>query len=557
MHDVVMRSFPLFFLTMLWIFFEAGEGVALTAPHSSPKPNILLIIADDMGYSDLGCYGGEIETPHLNALAEGGLRFTNFYVNNMCWPTRASLMTSLYPGIALPIGGSAEGGLHPHAVTLPQTLKAAGYKTYMAGKWHLSDASELDGPNAPHHKGFDRFYGTIHGAGSFYAPSSLTLDGKDASGEFLANPDYYYTDALTDHALEFLGGNPDGGVQDAKDPSPPFFLYLSYTAAHWPLHARPEDIEHYKGRYAEGWDELRQQRHARMKTMGVVDPGWEISPRHPDVPAWRDAEHKEWQQRRMEVYAAQITSMDRNIGRVIHHLKKNGQFENTLILYMQDNGACHVEYGVNRTGAYLPEKTRDGRPMRPGNIPGLMPGPEDTYQSYGYGWANASNTPFRLFKQHDHEGGTRSPLIVSWPQQFSNSRLKAGSINAEVCHAIDILPTLAEAAGAPPPGEIRPGIQPLVGKGSSLFSILTHTPKEGKLHNTLFWSHAKGSAVRRGDYKLVRVKGKPWELYDVKKDGTELEDLASSMPGQVAELEALFKSWAEANLPKAKKKDRR
>ena len=508
-----------------------------------------------MGYSDLACYGGEIETPNLDALASKGLRFTNFYVNNMCWPTRASLMTSLYPGVALPKNGSAEGGLHPDAVTLPQTLKTAGYNTYMSGKWHLSDAEKLDGPNAPHHKGFDRFYGTIHGAGSFYAPSSLTLDGKDASAEFLDNPDYYYTDALTDNALKFLRSNSQEGTANTEDP--PFFLYLSYTAAHWPLHARPADIAHYQGRYAKGWDQLRSARHTRMKKLGVINPSWQLSPRHSDVPAWQDAEHKDWQQRRMEVYAAQITSMDRNIGRVIEHLKKTDQFENTLILYMQDNGACHVEYGVDRKGAYLPLKTRDGRPMRPGNIPGLMPGPEDTYQSYGYGWANASNTPFRLFKQHDHEGGTRSPLIVSWPRQFSTSEVKPGSITDEICHAIDLLPTLADAAGVKLPTTPTSGTGARAHKVSSLFPVLANRPADHKAHDALFWAHAKGAAVRKGDFKLVKLKGKDWELYDVKKDGTELNDLALTMPERVTELETLFLSWAKSNLPNSKKRKKK
>lgn len=537
-----MRLFVIFLCCFVFLPCAAADKKV------GVPPNILLIIADDMGYSDLTCYGGEIETPYLDSLAAGGLRFTNFYVNNMCWPTRASLMTSLYPGVALPEKGSPEGGLHPRATTLPQTLKSAGYNTYMSGKWHLSDPTDLDGINAPQYKGFDRFYGTIHGAGSFYAPTSLSLDGKDASEEFRSDPDYYYTDALTDHALNFIQQNAAGQNSKQVAQGKPFFLYLSYTAAHWPLHARPADIAHYKGRFAKGWDQLREQRHERMKKMGLVDPAWKLSPRHPDVPAWEDAQYKEWQQRRMEVYAAQITSMDRNIGRVMDQLKKSGQFENTLILYMQDNGACHVEYGVNRKGAYLPLKTRDGRPMRPGNIPGLMPGPEDTYQSYGYGWANVSNTPFRLFKQHDHEGGTRSPLIISWPRQFSQSGLKAGSITAEICHAIDILPTLAEASGAEISGKARQDPQSLALKGRSLFPVITNHSDGVKAHDALYWSHAKGAAIRRGDYKLVRVKGKPWELYNLKQDGTELNDLSVTMPGLVAELEALFRSWAKSNL---------
>ncbi|MCH1409578.1 MAG: sulfatase-like hydrolase/transferase, partial [Verrucomicrobiales bacterium] len=276
-------------------FFLPGIlSAALLCFSGNAAPNIVFIISDDMGYSDLGCYGGEIETPHLDALAEKGLRFTNYYVNNMCWPTRASLMTGLYPRTALPKNGSADGGLHPEATTLPAALRAAGYQTWMSGKWHLSSAGEPDGPNAPHHRGFDQFYGTIHGASDFFAPSDLQWNGKDRTEEWQGKSDYYYTDVTTDYALRFL---------KEGDEEKPFFLYLAYTAAHWPLHAHPEDIAHYEGRYEKGWDELRLERHRRMKELGVVDPSWKLSPRHPDVPAWEDAENKDWQQRRMEVYA--------------------------------------------------------------------------------------------------------------------------------------------------------------------------------------------------------------------------------------------------------------
>ena len=256
-----------------------------SSTFGASRPNIVLIISDDMGYSDLGCYGGEIETPALDAVAAGGLRFTNYYVNNMCWPTRASLMTSLYPKTALPYKGSANGGLHPHAVTLPQTLTAAGYSTFMSGKWHLSNSGKPDGPNAPHHRGFDQFYGTIHGASDFFAPADLQLNGKSMRHQWDGKEDYYYTDAITDQALGFL---------EQRDQEKPFFLYVAYTSAHWPLHAKPEDIAHYQGRYELGWDALRRQRHARMKELGVVDPRWELSPRHPLVPAWEDAEVNLW-----------------------------------------------------------------------------------------------------------------------------------------------------------------------------------------------------------------------------------------------------------------------
>ena len=498
-------------------------------------PNIVLIIADDMGYSDLGCYGGEIETPNLDALAAGGLRFTQFYVNNMCWPTRASLMTGLYPKTALPKNGSSEGGLHTGAVTLPQALREAGYATLMAGKWHLSDSKDPDGSNAPHHKGFDHFYGTIDGASDFFAPRDLQLDGKSMTSEWKDNPDFYYTDAITDHALTFVREHQAAAVNQ------PFFLYLAYTSAHWPLHARPADIEHYAGRYAMGWDELRRQRHARMKSLGVVDPEWELSPGDAEVPAWDEAADKVWQQRRMEVYAAQITCMDRNIGRVVAHLKETGEYDNTLFIYQHDNGGCHVEYPPERTGEWTREFTTDGRhlPIKPGNLPQIMPGPQTTFQSYGYGWANASNTPFRLFKQFDHEGGTRSPLILCWPAGVDHEI--AGGLVHEVTHVIDLMPTLLAVAGKKPPVEQRP----FAFEGRSLLPLMEHHGEAMEAREALYWEHNQGKAVRVGDWKLV-AKGKgPWELYDLAADGTELHDKAAELPDKAAELKALHAAWAK------------
>ncbi|MCB1231689.1 MAG: arylsulfatase [Verrucomicrobiae bacterium] len=519
--------------------FVSGSLVALTlvsgSLFASERPNIVVIVADDMGFSDLGCYGGEIETPNLDALANGGLRFTNFYVNNMCWPTRASLMTGLYPKTALPRNGAAEGGLHPEATTLPQALREAGYATWMAGKWHLSDPAEPDGPNAPHHRGFDHFYGTIHGASDFFAPADLQLDGQSMTREWENNPDFYYTDAITDHALKFL----EAHQTDSTSAERPFFLYVAYTAAHWPLHAKPEDIAHYEGRYAMGWDRLREQRHARMKELGVVDPGWPLSPRHPEVPAWEKAENPAWQQRRMEVYAAQITCMDRNIGRVIESLKATGQFENSLVLYHHDNGGCHVEYATDRTGPWSREFTTDGKhqPIRPGNLPGLMPGPQTTFQSYGYGWANASNTPFRLFKQYDHEGGTRSPLIVSWPMGLAPDL--SGRLTKEVGHVIDLMPTLLDAAGT------KSVVQnPFPFEGRSLLPILRGNPDELAPHGTLYWSHNRGRAIREGDWKLVGAeKNGPWELYQLDRDGTELNNLVEDEPERAKAMEQHHADW--------------
>lgn len=505
-----------------------GLWVAITAVVA--RPNIVFIISDDMGYSDLGCYGGEIETPNLDGLAKRGLRFTGYYVHNMCWPTRASIMTGLYPKTALPQKGSANGGLHPEAYTLPEALRESGYGTYMSGKWHLSNAAKPDGPSTPHHRGFDRFYGTIHGASDFFAPAGVQLNGENMEHEWTDNPDYYYTDAITDHALNFLGEH------EKKEGDRPFFLYLAYNAAHWPLHAKREDIEHYRGRYRMGWDKLRQQRHARMKELGVVDSAWELSPRHPKVSAWKDEEHKAWQERRMEVYAAQITSMDHNIGRVIQRLKETGEFENTIILFQHDNGGCHVEYTTTRTGSWTREFTTDGRrtPIRSGNIPGLMPGPQSTFQSYGYGWANASNTPFRQFKQFDYEGGTRSPLIVCWPAHIPSGQ--AGGLVKDMCHVIDMMPTLLEVAGVSPRMQ-----KPRAMEGRSFLAALTGKALGDR--NPVFWEHAKGRAVRDGNWKLVSETKKPWELYNLAVDGTELKDLSQAKPKEFNRLKKLHTDW--------------
>jgi arylsulfatase A-like enzyme len=510
-----------------FVLLLACLGSVLTAKGN--PPNIVLIISDDMGYSDLGSYGGEIDTPVLDKLANNGLRFTNFYVHNMCWPTRASLLTGLYPKTPL-VDGSSTGGFRNDILMLPQALKEAGYQTYMSGKWHLSDPAEPHGPSAPHKRGFDRTYATYHGTTDFFAPADLNENGEDRTYEWKNNPDYYQTDAITDYSLKFIKENP------AKKP---FFLYVAYNAAHWPLHARPEDIAHYKGRFSEGWDALRKTRHAKMKELGLVDPNWELSPRDPEVPAWEDEVHKAWQERRMEVYAAQITCMDRNIGRIVDHLKATGQFDNTLFIYQQDNGGCHVEYPPTRTGSWTKPFTTDGlnRPVRPGNLPDIMPGDQSTWQSYGYGWANLSNTPFRLFKQHDHEGGTRSPLIMSWPAGLVKSQ--HGALSHELTTVLDIMPTLMDIAGLDP--SPRPGILPF--EGHSFLSILKGAPENWQPPQELFWAHNKGRAARVGDWKLVSVSRQPWELYNLAEDGTELNNLASKMPDKVTELAKKHAAW--------------
>ena len=302
--------------------------------------------------------------------------------------------------------------LHPRCLTLPEALKQNGYRTGMMGKWHLAGKSTQNNDSGivyPNQRGFDYFYGILGGASSFYAPFGLKRNRDSIDHEFMDDESYYFTNAIGKEAIYFLKQTPD---------QTPFFLYLPFTAAHWPLHAPAKDIEKYKGVFSAGWDELRKKRLQKMKTLGVIDKSVKLSPRHPKVPPWNDEKNKAWQERRMEVYAAQVTIMDRVIGNVIQHLEKVGKLNNTLIFFTVDNGGCHVEYPPERKGDYLPEKTRQGEAMKPGNLPQIMPGLEITYQSYGFGWANLSNTPYRLFKQSDPEGGIHTPMIAHWPNKI-------------------------------------------------------------------------------------------------------------------------------------------
>jgi arylsulfatase A-like enzyme len=516
---------------------------------ASRQPNILVILSDDMGFSDLGCYGGQIDTPNLNALAASGLRFTQFYNNARCCPTRASLMTGLYPHKAA-IGHMMEdkkydgyrGDLSRNTVTIAEALKSAGYGTYMCGKWHVTPHVKPDAPkhNWPCQRGFDRYFGTIAGAGSYFDPSALTLDNT----QIPPGEDFYYTDAISDYAVRFIS-------EHSADK--PFFLYAAYTAAHWPLHARPEDIAKYKGRFDAGWDAMRLEKLERMRQMGLIDRGWELTPRDPNVPAWEDQPLKEWHLRRMEVYAAMIDCMDRGIGRIVESLRKSGQLDNTLILFMQDNGGCAEEIGSKAKETpepapplaanalqlqSQPKNTRSGDPVRRGE--GILPGSADTYQSYGVGWANASNTPFRLYKHWVHEGGISTPLIVYWPARVRDG----GAIRSQCGHLIDIMPTCLEAAGATYPAALGGNaIPPMAGR--SLLPAFDNRPVERP--EGIFWEHEGNRAVRMGQVKLVSRFKQPWELYDLTKDRSEMHDLAAEQPQRVKELVQLYEAWAKRN----------
>jgi arylsulfatase len=523
---------------------QPGAGATTGAEgEAARRTDVLLILADDMGFSDIAAYGGEVRTPALDRLAEGGVKMTQFYNTARCSPSRASLMTGLHPhqvGIGiLNFDDSPDGypgNLAEDCATVAEVLKGAGYSTYLSGKWHL--AVDMDNPNSawPTRRGFDRFFGTLEGAGSFYQPRTLVRGEENIEDEATADG-WFYTDAISDSAVEFLREH------EAERAEEPFFMFLSYTAPHWPLHADEEDIATYANRFDEGWDKLREQRLERLVKAGIIDPAWGLSDRDERVPAWEDAPDKEWEASRMEVYAAQIDRMDQGIAKVLRQLEATGRLENTLVVFLSDNGGCAEQMPPESVKEFvtafvpLKEKSRTGGQVIPGNVPGLRPGPEETYQSYGRAWANLSNTPFREYKHWVHEGGISTPFIVHWPAGLPAS----GELCAVPSQLVDVLPTIAEVAGAAYPAQ-RNGRPVPAPEGRSLLPALRG---EAEGDRDLFWEHEGNCAVRRGRWKLVRKHRHPWELYDISADRTELHDLASQHPDLVADLDAAYLQWAE------------
>ena len=513
--------------------------------RKSTRPNVLIILNDDMGFSDIGCFGGEIETPNLDRLAAGGLRYSQFYNTARCSPSRASLLTGLHPhqtGIGVltydmgPEGYS--GDLNRSCVTIAEVLKAARYRTYLSGKWHVAKNLKEPTDSWPLQRGFDAFYGTIIGAGSFYHPNTLTRGNENVEHEAVADPDFFYTDAINDQAAAYIR-------EHARDHAEkPFFLYVAHTAPHWPLHAHEEDVAKYKGRFDAGWDALRRERLERLIEAGIIQPGWTLTERDPTQPPWTEAERKDWLLRAMEVYAAQIDRMDQGIGRVLAALEETGQLENTLLLFLSDNGGCAEDIPVGVTAEELCDQlliaqrtTRDGRPVQFGNDRDVMPGGEDTYQSYETAWANLSNSPFRLYKHFTHEGGIATPLIMHWPAGIS----ERGGLRHMPGSLPDIMATVLEVTGAPYPASHR-GHDILPYEGESLAQAFAHDPAE---RGPLFWEHEGNAAVRVGKWKLVRRHPAAWELYDMEADRTELSDLAAQHPERVREMAAMYAAWAE------------
>jgi len=512
---------------------------------STSRPNLVLLLADDMGYSDIGCFGSEIRTPHLDSLAASGARMTQMYNCARCCPSRASLLTGLYPhqaGVGHMVGDHGlpayRGFLNERCATIAEILRPAGYRTLMAGKWHVGGAYTYNRPETwtpgdpthplPVQRGFDEHYGTVGGGGSYFRPPTLLRNDRIIEPE---SEDYYYTDAISDEAVRMIG--------EAADAGAPFFLYVAYTAPHWPLHAPPEDIARYETTYRDGWDALRTARHETLKGLGLLDPRWPISPRDEQAPPWPEVKHRDWEALRMAVYAAQVDRMDQGIGRILAALRAWGLEENTLVVFLSDNGGCAeflAEDGQPGCPVRFDIPTRDGRRVRIGNSPSIMPGPEDTFQSYGLPWANASNTPFRLYKHWVHEGGVATPFVAYWP-----GHIAPGKVCHAPAHVVDLMPTFLEAAGVAYPESIeaRP-LTPL--EGESLLPALRG--EAWSRERPIFFEHEGNRAVRTGQWKLVSRHPGPWELYDMSADRTELDDLAPREPDRVRDLARCYAEWA-------------
>jgi len=551
------QRIPLLFYFLLALFVLSG----CTKEENEP-PNIIIIMGDDMGFSDIGAYGGEINTPNLNLLAANGLRYTQFYNTARCCPTRASLLTGLYPqqagvGHMLEDRGTPgyQGDLSKEAVTIAEVLKEAGYTTYMSGKWHITPymVDNPDKSNWPRQRGFDKFFGMISGAGSFYDPRSLTEENQYVA----PGDDFYATNNFTNKAVHYILEH---------DSEKPYFLYVAYTAAHWPLQAPANEVSKYKGYYDHGWDELRQQRYQRLKQMGIVDEDWSLTPRDSLVMEWsEDVPDRNWEIANMEVYAAMIDIMDQGIGQIVEALKTTGEFDNTLILFLQDNGACAEELDWVRPQPeptnlpplppdqpqtkMIPYVTRDGKPVK--IMKDAWPGPPESYTAYGRNWANASNTPFREYKHWVHEGGISTPLIAHWPE-----RIKSGGAFRDVpSHLIDIMATCVDVASATYPSSYQGhNITPLEGK--SLVPTFYGNQLEQR---AIFWEHEGNRAVRKGKWKLIskadranssnwdKIEELPmdyWELFDMQQDRTELNNVAADHPEIVKDMSRLWMKWA-------------
>ena len=496
--------------------------------RAADRPNIVIVMVDDMGFSDIGCYGSEIKTPNLDQLASNGLRFKQFYNTGRCCPTRASLMTGLHPHQA-GIGHMTEtperpsplenepyqGYLNQQCVTLAQVLKRANYHTLMTGKWHLAYHRK---EGWPLQRGFDKYFGIISGASHYVKPDKKR--GLTYMNDPVEAPEgFYVTDAFTDYACQFI-------EESLEEESKPFFLYLAYNAPHWPLQAKPKDLAKYEGKYLNGWESLSEERLSRQQRMGLIDPDW--TPASHEGPDWESLteDQKTILDLRMAAYAGCIDSVDQNIGKLVSKLKDLGQFDNTVFFFLSDNGAC-AEGGILGSG--------NEESIRNALSTSGTAGPR-----CGRAWANASNTPFRLYKHFVHEGGMATPLIVHWPEGIASER--RGSWVESMGYLPDFMPTCIELAGGAYPSHFA-GHEIKGHAGESLVPLL----KEGDrpVHTgPVFWEHEGNRALREGDWKLVWSRDGPWELYNLDSDRTEANNLVAEYPRRTSDMKRRWEGWA-------------
>ena len=530
---------------VIGLLLLSGPGLA------EQVPNIVIVLADDMGFSDLGSYGGEIHTPNIDQLATQGIRFTSFYNTARCSTTRASLLSGRYPhnvqmGHLAGNRFSDIDGYHGHLdeslPILPEWLKAHHYRNYMSGKWHLANWSPDEIPkgsienlgNTPLKRGFDRFYGTLLGGNNYFEPKYFYRDNEPI---ITLDADFYYTDALSLEAVNNINAH------HANYPNQPFFLYLAYTAPHWPLQAPTETIKKYRQVYSSGWGSLRKERLARLKAAAIVPDATTLATVDDGTPLWSEIDNKDWFIEKMAVHAAMVEHIDQGVGQVINALRAHGELDNTLILVLSDNGTSAENlFEIPNWSSFLMSPRFDSfiGKYQPSGGPmydltsgkELMPGPKHRFQMLGPEWAQASNTPFKKYKTWVHEGGISSPLIVHWPKRLKE---QSGTLINYPAHVIDIMPTIisivADKANLEQDGvNLLPALQ---GGGLS--------------ERQLFFEHEGYRAVRGTQWKLVAAQGGPWELYDIEVDRTERNDLATQYPDRVSRMKADYARYARDN----------